>query len=217
MVIIDKVEDEELIETCLTMARNTRNYTFFKVYQFDTSLLNLERNVSQFWNVEASQRLKDNTKLKIRAYLDLLEKHNLSDKVISSRITSSWVTFFPIFHLTSFIGTIFVFPITYFADWVVKNKIKHLSFKSPVRFGAAFGVSLLYLIITIILSVYTSIFVIPIALGLGLMAYFSLYIREKQAIKTGHNRFIKLEEVQKEKLLALKKDILDTFRVKLSE
>ena len=65
MVIIDKVEDDELIETCLTMARNTRNYTFFKVYHFDTSLLNLERNVSQFWNVEASQRLKDNTKLKI--------------------------------------------------------------------------------------------------------------------------------------------------------
>ncbi|MDP4815740.1 MAG: hypothetical protein NWR79_14835, partial [Saprospiraceae bacterium] len=90
-------------------------------------------------------------------------------------------------------------------------------FKSPVRFGAAFGVSLLYLIITIILSVYTSILVVPIALCLGLMAYFSLYIREKQAIKTGHNRFIKLDEVQKEKLLALKNDILDTFRVKLSE
>jgi hypothetical protein len=217
MVIIDKVEDEELIETCLTMARNTRNYTFFKVYQFDTSLLNLERNVSQFWNVEASQRLKDNTKLKIRAYLDLLEKHNLSDKVISSRITSSWVTFFPIFHLTSFIGTIFVFPMTYFADWVVKNKIKHLSFKSPVRFGAAFGVSLLYLIITTILSAYFSVLVIPISLSLGLMAYFSLYFREKQAIKTGHNRFLKLEEAQKEKLLIFKKDILDTFMFKLSE
>jgi 1-acyl-sn-glycerol-3-phosphate acyltransferase len=217
MVIIDKVEDEELIETCLTMARNTRNYTFFKVYQFDTSLLNLERNVSQFWNVEASQRLKDNTKLKIRAYLDLLEKHNLSDKVISSRITFSWVTFFPIFHLTSFIGTIFVFPMTYFADWVVKNKIKHLSFKSPVRFGAAFGVSLLYLIITTILSAYFSVLVIPISLSLGLMAYFSLYFREKQAIKTGHNRFLKLEEAQKEKLLILKKDILDTFMFKLSE
>jgi hypothetical protein len=177
----------------------------------------MERKVAQFWNEEASQSLKDNTKLKVRAYLDLLEKYNLSDKVISLDIKSSWVSFFPIFHLTSFIGTIFVFPMTYFADWIVKNKIKHLSFKSPVRFGAAFGVSLLYLIITIILSVYTSIFVIPIALGLGLMAYFSLYIREKQAIKTGHNRFIKLEEVRKEKLLALKKDILDTFRVKLSE
>jgi hypothetical protein len=49
------------------------------------------------------------------------------------------------------------------------------------------------------------------------MAYFSLYIREKQAIKIGHNRFLKIEEAQKEKLLALKKDILDTFRVKLSE
>jgi hypothetical protein len=187
------------------------------VYHFDTSLLNLERNVSQFWNVEASQRLKDNTKLKIRAYLDLLEKHNLSDKVISSRITSSWVSFFPIFHLTSFIGTIFVFPMTYFADWVVKNKIKHLSFKSPVRFGAAFGVSLLYLIITTILSAYFSVLVIPISLSLGLMAYFSLYFREKQAIKTGHNRFLKLEEAQKEKLLILKKDILDTFMFKLSE
>ena len=92
-----------------------------------------------------------------------------------------------------------------------------MSFKSPVRFGAAFGVSLIYLIITIILSVYLSVLVIPIVLSLGLMAYFSLYFREKQAIKTGHNRFIKLEEVRKEKLLALKKDILDTFRVKLSE
>jgi hypothetical protein len=199
------------------MARNTRNYTFFKVYQFDTSLLNLERNVSQFWNVEASQSLKDNTKLKIRAYLDLLEKHNLSDKVISSRITSSWVSFFSIFHLTSFIVTIFVFPMTYFADWVVKNKIKHLSFKSPVRFGAAFGVSLLYLIITTILSAYFSVLVIPIAFSLGLMAYFSLYFREKQAIKTGNDRFLKLDEAQKEKLLALKKDILNTFMFKLSE
>jgi hypothetical protein len=106
---------------------------------------------------------------------------------------------------------------TYFADWVVKNKIKHPSFKSPVRFGAAFGVSLLYLIITIILSVYLSVLVIPIVLSLGLMAYFSLYFREKQAIKTGHNRFLKLGEDQKEKLLALKNNILDTFRIKLSE
>jgi len=211
------VEDEELIETCLTMARNTRNYTFFKVYHFDTSLLTMERNVAQFWNEEASQSLKDNTKLKIRSYLDLLEKHNLSEKVISSRITTSWVSFFPIFHLTSFIGTIFVFPMTYFADWVVKKKIKHLSFKSPVRFGAAFGVSLLYLIITIILSAYLSVLFIPTTLSLGLMAYFSLYFREKQAIKTGHNRFLKLDEAEKHKLLALKKDILNTFMFKLSE
>ncbi len=217
MVIIDKVEDDELIETCLTMARNTRNYSFFKVYQFDTSLLNMERKVAKFWNEEASQSLKDCTKIKVRDYLDLLEKYNLTDKVISLDIKSSWVSFFPIFQLTSFIGTIFVFPMTYFADWVVKNKIKHLSFKSPVRFGAAFGLSLIYLIITITLSVYTSILVIPIVLCLGLMAYFSLYIREKQTIKTEYNRFINLEEVQKEKLLVLKKDILDTFRFKLSE
>jgi hypothetical protein len=49
------------------------------------------------------------------------------------------------------------------------------------------------------------------------MAYFSLFFREKQAIKTGHNRLLGLEEAQKERLLALKKDILDTFRLKLSE
>lgn len=158
MVTIKHHEDEELIETCLTMARNTLNYSFFKVYQFDTSLLNMERKVAGFWNEEASQSLKDSTKLKIRSYLNLLEKHKLSDIVITTRIKSSWVSNFPVFHLISFIGTIFVFPITYFADWVVNNKVKHLSFKSPVRFGAAFGVSLLYLIITTILSVYLSVF-----------------------------------------------------------
>jgi glycerol-3-phosphate O-acyltransferase/dihydroxyacetone phosphate acyltransferase len=217
MVIIDKVEDEELIETCLTMARNTRNYSFFKVYQFDSSLLYMERKVVGFWNKEASDSLKDSTKRKVTAYLDLLAKSKLSDKVISLQIKSCWVSFFPIFHLTSSIGNIFVFPMTYFADWVEKNKIKHLSFKSPVRFGAAFGVSLLYLIITIILSAYLSILVLPLVLLLGLMAYFSLYFREKQAISTGHSRFLKLNEAQKEKLLTLKKDILDTFIFKLSE
>lgn len=217
MVIIDKVEDEELIETCLTMARNTLNYSFFKVYQFDSSLLFMERKVVGFWNEEASEALKDNTKRKVTAYLDLLEKSKLNDKVIFKNIKSSWISSFPIFHLTSSIGNIFVFPMTYFADWVVKNKIKHLSFKSPVRFGAAFGVSLLYLIITIILSAYLSILVLPLVLLLGLMAYSSLYFREKQAISTGHNRFLKLNEAQKEKLLTLKKDILDTFIFKLSE
>jgi hypothetical protein len=114
-------------------------------------------------------------------------------------------------------GTIFTYPITYFADWVVNNKVKHLSFKSPVRFGAAFGVSLIYLIITIILAVYLSVLVIPVAFSLGLMAYFSLYFREKQAIKTAYNRFLKLDEAQKGKLLELKKDILNTFMFKLSE
>jgi 1-acyl-sn-glycerol-3-phosphate acyltransferase len=217
MVTIKHHEDEELIETCLTIARNTLKYSFFKVYQFDTSLLNMERKVAGFWNEEASQSLKDSTKLKIRSYLDLLEKHKLSDIVITTRIKSSWVSNFPVFHLISFIGTIFVFPITYFADWVVNNKVKHLSFKSPVRFGAAFGVSLLYLIITTILSVYLSVFFIPITISLGLMAYFSLYFREKQAIKTGNNRFLKLDEVQKEKLLEIKKHILNTFMFKLSE
>jgi hypothetical protein len=177
----------------------------------------MERKVAGFWNEEASQSLKDSTKLKIRSYLDLLEKHKLSDIVITTRIKSSWVSNFPVFHLISFIGTIFVFPITYFADWVVNNKVKHLSFKSPVRFGAAFGVSLLYLIITTILSVYLSVFFIPITISLGLMAYFSLYFREKQAIKTGNNRFLKLDEAQKEKLLEIKKHILNTFMFKLSE
>jgi 1-acyl-sn-glycerol-3-phosphate acyltransferase len=217
MVTIDHHEDEELIETCLTMARNTQNYSFFKVYQFDNTLLNMERKVAGFWNEEASQSLKDSTKLKIKSYLDLLVKYKLSDIVISTQIKSSWVSTFPVFHLISFIGTIFVFPITYFADWVVHNKVKHLSFKSPVRFGAAFGVSLLYLIITIILSVNLSVLFLPVTLSLGLMAYFSLYFREKQAIKTGNDRFLKLEEAQKEKLLAIKKDILKTFMVKLSE
>jgi transcriptional accessory protein Tex/SPT6 len=49
------------------------------------------------------------------------------------------------------------------------------------------------------------------------MAYFSLYFREKRAIKTGYNRFSKLDKAEKEKLLALKKDILNTFMFKLSE
>lgn len=217
MVIIDKLEDEKLIETCLTMVRNTRNYSFFKVYQFDESLLNVERKVAQFWNVEASQNLKDSTKWMVSSYLELLEKHHLSDAVIASRIRPSWITLIPIFQLTSFVGRIFVFPMTYFADWVVENKVKHLSFKSPVRFGAAFGVSLLYLIITIILSVYTSILVIPIAFCLALMAYFSLFFREKQATKAGHNRFLGLSDIEKEQLLTLKKAILDTFMFKLSE
>lgn len=217
MVIIDKVEDEELIETCLTMARNTRNYSFFKVYQFDASLLLMERKVAQFWNVEVSQSLKDNTKGMVRSYLELLEKHQLSDAVIVLRITPSWITFFPIFQLTFFVGHVFLFPMTFFADWVVENKVKHLSFKSPVRFGAAFGVSLLYLTITLILSAYLSIFVIPVVTTLGLMAYFSLYFREKQSIKAGHNRFLGLSDIEKQQLLTLKKAILDTFMFKLSE
>lgn len=217
MVIIDKVEDEELIETCLTMARNTRNYSFFKVYQFDVSLLLMERKVAQFWNVEVSQSLKDSTKCMVRSYLDLLEKHQLSDAVIVLRITPSWITFFPIFQLTFFVGHVFLFPMTFFADWVVENKVKHLSFKSPVRFGAAFGVSLLYLTITLILSAYLSIFVIPVVTTLGLMAYFSLFFREKQAIKTGHKRFLGLSDIEKQQLLTLKKAILDTFMFKLSE
>lgn len=217
MVTIDQHEDEELIETCLTMARNTLNYSFFKVYQFDNSLLNMERKVAGFWNEEANQNLKNSTKLKIRSYLDLLEKYKLSDIVITTQIKSSWLSTFPVFQLISLMGTIFTYPITYFADWVVNNKVKHLSFKSPVRFGAAFGVSLIYLIITIILAVYLSVLVIPVAFSLGLMAYFSLYFREKQAIKTAYNRFLKLDEAQKGKLLELKKDILNTFMFKLSE
>lgn len=217
MVIIDKVEDEELIETCLTMARNTRNYSFFKVYQFDASLLLMERKVAQFWNVEVSQSLKDNTKCMVRSYLELLEKHQLSDAVIVLRITPSWITFFPIFQLTFFVGHVFLFPMTFFADWVVENKVKHLSFKSPVRFGAAFGVSLLYLTITLILSAYLSILVIPVVTTLGLMAYFSLFFREKQAIKAGHKRFLGLSDIEKQQLLTLKKAILDTFMFKLSE
>lgn len=217
MVIIDKVEDEELIETCLTMARNTRNYSFFKVYQFDASLLLMERKVAQFWNVEVSQSLKDSTKCMVRSYLELLEKHQLSDAVIVLRITPSWITFFPIFQLTFFVGHVFLFPMTFFADWVVENKVKHLSFKSPVRFGAAFGVSLLYLTITLILSAYLSILVIPVVTTLGLMAYFSLYFREKQSIKTGHKQFLGLSDIEKQQLLTLKKAILDTFMFKLSE
>jgi glycerol-3-phosphate O-acyltransferase/dihydroxyacetone phosphate acyltransferase len=217
MVTIDQHEDEELIETCLTMARNTLNYSFFEVYQFDNSLLNMERKVAGFWNEEANQNLKNSTKLKIRSYLDLLEKYKLSDIVITTQIKSSWLSTFPVFQLISLMGTIFTYPITYFADWVVNNKVKHLSFKSPVRFGAAFGVSLIYLIITIILAVYLSVLVIPVAFSLGLMAYFSLYFREKQAIKTAYNRFLKLDEAQKGKLLELKKDILNTFMFKLSE
>lgn len=177
----------------------------------------MEKKVAGFWNEEASQSLKDSTKLKIRTYLDLLEKHKLSDKDIATRITSSWISTFPVLHVTSFIGTIFVFPMTYFADWVVNKKVKHLSFKSPVRFGAAFGVSLIYLIVTIVLSVYLTVMIIPLVISLGLMAYFSLYFREKQAIKTGNNRFLRLDEPQKEKLLEIKNDILNTFMVKLSE
>lgn len=217
MVTIDNFDDDELIETCLMMARNTQNYSFFKVYQFDNSLLKMEKKVAGFWNEEASQSLKDSTKLKIRTYLDLLEKHKLSDKDIATRITSSWISTFPVLHVTSFIGTIFVFPMTYFADWVVNKKVKHLSFKSPVRFGAAFGVSLIYLIVTIVLSVYLTVMIIPLVISLGLMAYFSLYFREKQAIKTGNNRFLRLDEPQKEKLIEIKNDILNTFMVKLSE
>jgi len=111
----------------------------------------------------------------------------------------------------SFLGYIFASPPAIFAEWISENKVNHLSFKSPVRFGVGFGAYLVYALLFCILATIISIWIIPATILMGFNAYFSLFYREKQAYNKSYKRFYNLTVSEKIQLISLKQEILSSF------
>lgn len=217
MVIIEKESDEKLIECCLMMTRNLTTYPFLPVYGYQDNRLRLEQNVSTFLNFHAPESLKIELGLKIESYTSLLNKWNIDDKVVSSNYKSHWVTSIPLFSLLSLLGYLFAAPPAIFAEWITKNKVYHLSFKSPVRFGAGLGAFILYALIFCIFAFIISIWIIPGFIFMSFNAYFSLYYREKQALNKSYQRFQHLTTSEINSLINLKKEILYSLNGILSK
>lgn len=211
MVIIEKETDEKLIEFCLMMSRNLKTYPFLPVYGYQDNRLRIEQNVSSFWNFNAPDSLKIEMGVKIDSYSSLLIKWNIDDKVVLSNDKPHWVTSIPIFSILSFLGYIFASPPAIFAEWISENKVNHLSFKSPVRFGVGFGAYLVYALLFCILASIISIWIIPATILMGFNAYFSLFYREKQAYNKSYKRFYNLTVSEKIQLISLKQEILSSF------
>lgn len=212
MVIIENEKDDKLVEYCLEMIRNAEDFPFWPFYIHQDIQLRKEQKVVSFWNEMAGDSLKEDVLYKINTYESLLKKWQLNDKVIGKVYKKSWFYDNPFFGLLSFSASLFAAPVTKFADWIMKNKVNHLSFKSPVRFAAGLGAFLIYFILFIFLSVFLNTCIIFIFIIMSLMAYLSLYIREKQTIQRAYNRYQNLDEENKVHLIRLKEDILSTFQ-----
>jgi 1-acyl-sn-glycerol-3-phosphate acyltransferase len=213
MVIIENVLDDQLVEFCLEMTRNLTDFPFLPVYVHRDNQLRLEQRVVSFWNEKANDSLKKEMFLKINVYASLLEKWKLEDKFIGKNNKKNWFSLVPFFTPIAFIGFLFILPVTKFADWMTNHKVKHLSFISPVRFGAGFGAFLVYFGFFCFLSImFTPLFLFVFVL-LSLMAYSFLYVNEKQSIIRAYYRFQNLDEEVKMQIITLKEEILSSFKV----
>lgn len=211
MVIIEKESDEKLIEFCLNITRNLNTYPFLPVYRHHDNRLRLEQRICDFWNYNASEGLKLETERKIDIYLNLLNDLEIEDKGVLSKYKPNWFMGLPVFSILSIWGQFFASPPALFAEWISKNKVKHLSFKSPVRFGVGFGGYLVYFLFFCLLAFFYSLWIIPGAILGILLAYFSLYYKEKQAIFKSYLKFQRLSDLQKNQLINLKQEILSSF------
>jgi 1-acyl-sn-glycerol-3-phosphate acyltransferase len=211
MVLIERESDEPLIEKCLRFSRNMASYPFWPVYGYEDNRLRMEQKVSTFWKEHASAKLKADTEKKLDLFSALLENWNIHMETVLHPRKPQRLLINPFFELLSFLGLIFGSPPAIFAEWVTKNKVKHPSFKSPVRFGAAFGGFFVYGLFFCFFAYLISPWFIPGAIVGGGLAYFSLYHKEKEALVSSYQRYQNLTDSEKKRLNSLKEELLSSF------
>ena len=180
VVIIEKKEDEALVEKLFVLFRNNEDEAYFPIVSRRNWRLKAEKQITQNIN-----QMPDNEKLvlteQVDFYLEELRKNKLCDFAIanlkSKRYTGNFQTivgFIP--HIIGYVGN--YLPV-FIASLIAAKYVKYLEFMASVKIAVSIGAFFLYYLLLIVFSIFLGNFmVILMVFLLPVFGYYSLIYRE---------------------------------------
>ena len=150
IVIIDKKEDEALVEHLLVMNRSHRPSNFLPVV--DESSAPLDQEIAIADQINAMPEA-DKTQLfeKTKAYFDQVNKYETTDRSMVKNKQSFGGTSLFLFlgAIPAFLGFVFAFLPSRLGQFITDSQVKSREFISSVLLGAGLGSFLVYLIVLV--------------------------------------------------------------------
>ena len=216
-IIVKNPENDWITEQLLVMGRNNMVFPFFR-WMFDSDVRRqLEKAISEKINYlsETSKETLDLLKDKVRAYTDLLKTNHVKDENVARKLDFGFVRY-----LSILLGLPF-FVIGYIANLIpslvlriiCNTQIKDPKFYSSVYIGIGTVLYLIYfLVVMILLGIFTGWIGLLFGLLVPLMGYFVLFYQEVvvERFHTCRFWFKKLRDpLLISELFGLRKDIIN--------
>jgi len=214
IVIVDRPEDEELLEYLLLLHRTDHPQPRLPIIAHHRGPLELEMKVA-----EAVNRIPGNEKgalgRQASAYFGELEAYGVDDRAMAGRNLDrplnrfALAAGFPLFLL----AYLWNYPPAGLAKYISDTRVEMLEFKSPVRWAAGLGAFLVYNLFWALAAAVTGQWIIlPILATLLSMGHLSLYYMEFRERCRKSRLAGKLPQEAKEKLLLRRAELLRDFR-----
>ena len=213
VLLIDRVEDDDLIEKLLIVKRTDHFPDDFSYFNKDSSRLNMEKNIVFFIN-GANENLKNRLKVLSDDYFKLLDELQLKDEVVPVERSPSFfsMAFFIFLLPFSFMGRLAGFLPNMLSRVLRKKTINNMQFWSPMTLVYSFINWSVYLLLIIYFSTFflnRYIYLVPllifmlsffntISIDFNFLLkirfhYFNLFKKKKlESLRSKRNEIIKL-------------------------
>ncbi len=211
VVIIERKEDEELVERLFVMHRTERqDEPLWPVSLSDDSRFRMEKVIADTVN-EMDEERKGQLKEKVDTYWKALATSGLTDRAVyrkRSMHIGRWL-----FLILGFVPFALGWLLNYFILWAARklslSKVKRVEFQASVAIGVGMGFYLIYLILLMVLGgLLWGWKGVLVAFAVPLLGYFALFYWEK---KRAWLQSASAKETP-EKLRQLRASVMELFR-----
>ncbi|MEQ8703314.1 MAG: 1-acyl-sn-glycerol-3-phosphate acyltransferase [Phaeodactylibacter sp.] len=211
LVVVEKPENDEVVEGLLQMHRSAFKAPRFPVVSNDPERFEMEKAVATKVS-RADPGLLPELREAVGNYMEHLGQFGLEDRTLVHRGAppAAWPLWlgFPVFAL----GYAFNKPLTLPGKRISETRVKTHEFVMPVRWAVSLGMYLLSTLTIIVVTLATQAWwLLPAYLGLLLSGYFALYYLEYRHEYRQHRRLRIVPNRQVEALLKRREEVLGLY------
>ncbi len=214
MVIINRPEDEELIEGLHRAFRTEQGRHGLPVVGAQYAPLEMEMGVAAAVN-RMPEKEREALRQQVSAYFGLLAAHGIDDEALAGRDFATvlngiaLILGFPLF----LAGYLWNYLPARLARYISDTRVRTLEFKAPVRWAAGLGAFLAYFLAWVLPAAFFKAWaLLPIAVALLLSGYLALYYMELYGLFQKSRKAKRLSREAKAELLEKRAAIMRPFK-----
>lgn len=215
LVNIPNEQDEALVEGLLRLRRSEHPEPLFPIFSHDGQQLAIEQEAADLVS-RLPQADREALQLRAATYFERLGQFGLTDRALvenrrlSGKDRLQLLLGFPLFAVGYLLNYPFVWP----GIHISRTRVKTHEFIMPVRWAANLGAYLLATLLVLVVSAFTTWWVVAAYVGVLILGWFSLYYREFRARCRFRKRLGIIPPRQLEKLRRLRSELNEALREK---